>query len=334
MATSIDPTQGVELLLDIGLRRRIVDANSIEIAAKNGKWSPRQVMPLRHSPTPSEIKRDLDKTDPPNGLFYVVHRAGSALTEAAASDPRIAYAAIEDGTVSFLGEIHSSTEPVLARNTSHRRAPWARYGVIRILALSSNPLTQVEIARRTGVTQAAVSQTMKHLVDQVERTPEGWKAVDRGALWDYFIQTYPGPGGLVTYWLAIDDPTSQLARARHAAHKDTLLVSGDLAADHYAPWRRPSRVVLYVSSMRSLEESGFAEVRANEASLEIRVAADPTIVPMAHYWDTSGIYPADGTNNDRVDPLLTAWDMSKTPGSDVAEAVDKLRDRALRQGER
>jgi hypothetical protein len=334
MATSIDPTQGLELLLDVGLRRRIVDANSIEIAVEGGKWSRWQVMPLRHSPTPSEITRDLDKTNPPNGLFYVVHRAGSALTAAAASDPRIAYAAIVDGTVSFLGEIHSSTESAPAQSRSHRHAPWARYGVIRVLALSPKPLTQVEIARRTGVTQAAVSHTMKHLADQVERTAEGWKAVDRSALWDYFIQTYPGPGGLATYWLAIDDPTSQLARVRQAAPNETLLVSGDLAADHYAPWRRPSRAVFYVSSMRSLEESGFAAVRASEASLEMRIAADPTIVPVAHYWDASEIHPAHGTNNDLVDPLLAAWDMSKTPGSDVAEALDKLRDRAFGMGKR
>ena len=165
--------------------------------------------------------------------------------------------------MSFLGEILSSTEPVLAQSTSHRRSTWD-----------------------------------------------------------------------ASYWLAIDDPTSQLARARHAAQKDTPLVSGDLAADYYAPRRRPSRGVLYVSSMRSLEESGFAEVRANEASLEIRVAADPTIVPMAHYWDTSGTHLPDGTNNDLVDPLLAAWDMSRTPGSDVVEALDKLRDRTLRMGER
>jgi hypothetical protein len=121
VTTNIDPTQGVELLLDVGLRRKIVDANSIEIAAEHGNWSSRQVMPLRHSPTPSEIKRALDKTDQSNGLFYFVRRAGSALTEAAASDPRIAYTAIEDGTVSFLREIHSSAEPALTQKTSHKR---------------------------------------------------------------------------------------------------------------------------------------------------------------------------------------------------------------------
>ena len=339
MAADIDPTQGVELLLDVGLRRRIVNANTIKIASRNGKWALHRAMPLRHSPTPSEIKRDLQKTDPPTGLFYVVHRAGAALTEAAASDTRIAYAAIDDGTVSFLGEIRSSTEPALAPTATHRRVPWARYGVIRLLALSSKPLTQVEIARRTGVTQAAVSQTMKHLAGKVERTSEGWLAIDRGALWDYFMQTYPGPGGLATYWLGIDDPTSQLARVQRASHSANpdwgpLLVSGDLASDYYSPWRRPSRVVLYASSMHSLAASGFAEVRANEASLKIRMAADPTIAPMAGHWDTSGQQHSTGSiKNDLVDPLLAAWDMSRTPGSDVAEALDKLRDRSLRMGE-
>lgn len=333
MVKDIDPTQGVELLLDVGLRRRIVNANTIEIASRNGKWTPQRVVPLRHSPTPSEIQRDLEKTDQRTGVFYVVHRAGAALSDAAASDMRIAYAAIQDGTVSFLGEIHNSSEPAVVAATPRRRIPWARYGIVRLLALSSTALTQVEIARRTGVTQAAVSQTMSHLDTQVARTPEGWQAIDRGALWDYFMRTYPGPGGLATYWLGIDDPASQLARVQRAGHASEKhnLVSGDVAADYYAPWRRPSRVVLYASSMNSLQKAGFAEVRAREASLEIRVAADPTIAPMAGHWETTGQdHSALFINNELVDPLLAAWDMSRTPGSDVPEALHKLRDRALR----
>jgi transcriptional regulator with XRE-family HTH domain len=336
MMKDIDPTQGVELLLDLGLRRRIVNANTIEIASRKGKWTPQRVVPLRHSPTPSEIKRDLEKTDPPTGLFYVVHRAGTALSDAAGSDKRIAYAAIQDGMVSFLGEIYNSSEHAVVAATPRRRIPWARYGIVRLLALSSTALTQVDIARRTGVSQAAVSQTMSHLDNQVARTLKGWHAIDRGALWDYFMRTYPGPGGLATYWLAIDDPASQLARVRQASRtpEKRNLVSGDIAADHYAPWRRPSRVVLYTSSMKSLHKAGFAEARAHEASLEIRVAADPTIAPMAGNWETSGQHHSTLIiNNELVDPLLAAWDMNRTPGPDVPEALHKLRNRALRMAE-
>jgi hypothetical protein len=153
---------------------------------------------------------------------------------------------------------------------------------------------------------------------------------------------YPGPGGLATYWLGIDEPAHQLKRARQAFHSQAAhpqttdgspppLLSADLACDYYAPWRKPTKIVLYGTTIHSLRDSGFAEVRSAEASLELRVCKDPTISAMAGHWETSGIDHASAfVENELVDPLLAAWDMKRTLGTDVPEALEKVRSRALR----
>jgi hypothetical protein len=217
-----------------------------------------------------------------------------------------------------------------AKRQPPARTSWARLAILRLFALSpSTTWSQSNIARRIGLTQVAVHKQLPTLGDLVEAGPTGWRSIDRAACWDRFIDDYPGPRGLVTYWTAAaGDLAAQLARIERAM-KDTgqeaAAVSGDFAADFYAPWRQPSRIVAYIATQPSLENHGFAMVRVADATIELRIAKDPTIAAMSRAWST-----VEGGRR-YVDPLIAAWDLSRTRGGDVESAVEHLRERSLRE---
>ena len=328
----VESADGVELLLDVGLDRRVTGSAEVEISAGDGQWSRRQVLVLRHSPSPAELDRALAalKENRRDGVLFVVARAGAALVEAASQDPRVSYAALRDGVVSFLGELHNAEGERSGALPRPGRTSWARLGALRLFALAAEgPMSQSEIARRIGVSHVAVGKQLPLLEPLLERTPDGWTTADRASCWDRFTTEYPGPRGLATFWTATGEVLDQLERLERAVGKSSsasLALSGDVAADFYAPWRRPSRITAYVAQQPPLEEHGFAAVRAADATVELRVARDPTILPMSRTWPT-----ADGGGRRYADPLIAAWDLARTPGGDVAPAVEQLRDHALRE---
>ncbi|WP_187266219.1 hypothetical protein, partial [Escherichia coli] len=157
---------------------------------------------------------------------------------------------------------------------------------------------------------------------------DGWSTGDAGACWDAFIAAYPGPQGLSTFWTATGTVADQLNRIESSgwASHDTanmLALSGDQAADFYAPWRRPTRITGYVSRMPDMTSPGFAEVRQDEATVELRMPKDRTGVPM------SRVRGRRGERTRFVDPVLAAWDLNRTAGGDVEAAVRHLRDQTL-----
>jgi hypothetical protein len=119
----------------------------------------------------------------------------------------------------------------------------------------------------------------------------------------------------------------RVERAVQARLEEQLIVSGDFAADFYAPWRRPARLIGYVSAEPPLERYGFAAVRAADATVELRVPRDPTIQVMSRI-----AVPGSGDEErSYADPLMAAWDLSQSLGGDVESAVAELRDRAVRE---
>ncbi|WP_426509518.1 hypothetical protein ACPPVO_01860 [Dactylosporangium sp. McL0621] len=80
----METNDGIELLLDVGLDRRIVDSTAVDITSDGGQWSRRRAMLLRHSPSPHEIDRALATLRAQEDrLLFVVARAGRALQQAA-----------------------------------------------------------------------------------------------------------------------------------------------------------------------------------------------------------------------------------------------------------
>jgi hypothetical protein len=328
----METVDGVELLLDVGLDRRVLGSSEVEISSGNGRWSRRHVLLLRHSPSPTEIKRALavSRRDV-DGLLFVVARAGRALNEAAKADRRVAYAALDDAVVCFQGDLFPAGEERTAAPSRPRRGSWVRLAILRVFALSPvHPLSQSEMARLLGVSHVAVRKQLPHLDELVEHLAPGWQATNRGACWDRFMSEYPGPQGQATFWAAADAVAAQGDRIQRAMSRSggvASAVSGDFAADFYAPWRRPGHIVAYATDQPALEEHGFATVRPADATVEVRTPRDPTILAMSREW----ISPREMSPRRYVDPLMTAWDLCRSPGGDVESAVEQLRARALRE---
>ncbi|MFF5230700.1 hypothetical protein [Dactylosporangium sp. NPDC000521] len=328
----VDSSDGVELLLDAGLDRRVVGSTEVEIGVGDGQRSRHQVMLLRHSPSPGEIDRAVAALRPHvDGVLFVVARAGRALRQAAERDHRIAYAAVDDAVVHFRGEVHQAGEQRPAAPVRPGRSSWARLAMLRLFALSAaEPLSQSEIARRLGMSHVAIGKQLPLADELVARTSGGWQVIDRAGCWDRFMLEYPGPRGLTTYWSATGDVAAQLARIEQVARDRggaPPVVSGDLAADLYAPWRRPDRVIAYVADQPPLEEHGFATVRSADATVELWTPRDPTILTMSRELPSM----AGESRRRYTDPLIAAWDLRRSPGGDVDEAVEQLRALALRE---
>ena len=328
----LDSAAGVELLLDVGLDRRITGSTEVEISAGEHRWSRRRVLLSRHSPGPVELDRAVASAvrSHYDGVYYVVSKAGSTLTETARRDPRVAYAATEQGIVSFLGTTYQVEDHGADGAVPPARVSWTRMAILRLFALRlQDPLRQTAIASRIGVSHVAVGKQLPALQGLIERTPAGWHAPDRAACWDQFLDGYPGPRGLASYFAAPGDLAGQFARVERilgAQPGQQMIISGDFAADFYAPWRRPTRAIAYVSTQAALDQHGFAVVPAAEATIEIRLPRDTTIQAMS-----ARTLGTDGEQRCYTDPLIAAWDLSRSRGGDVATAMAELRDRVMRE---
>ncbi len=116
------------------------------------------------------------------------------------------------------------------------------------------------------------------------------------------------------------------------------VLTGDVAADVYAPWRLPAVAGLYSSELLDFTVAGFTPATDVEYTLVVTVPQDSTL------WQTAAVAaqptvrvdPAaavDGAPVVRVDPIIALHDVlgSPGPGPDAAEAGEHLR-RAILEG--
>ncbi|KQS71148.1 hypothetical protein ASG41_20575 [Modestobacter sp. Leaf380] len=181
------------------------------------------------------------------------------------------------------------------------------------------------------MSQGRVSQTLSGLVTAglvTRRADPGrshWSVTDWDDLADWWLGRYPGPGGITTYWFGFASAPEQ-ARTAVTALRGAgvpVAVSGDVAADALAAWRRPLRAVVYAApSGRStpvdLSTVGLTPSGPDEATLELTVPADP------------GVWAAPDDLDDRValplaDGVQVLWDLQRSPASDTDQAVAALR---------
>lgn len=188
--------------------------------------------------------------------------------------------------------------------------------------LAGPPATQVVLAERVQASQSRVSRALSRLadLDLVERGASGWEPVGWDSLCDWWMEIYPGPGGIQSYWYSLESPRDQVRKALALLGNDAV-VSGDVAADAIAPWRRPAGAVIYVRAGVSLEAAGLVPVAsAAEATLTVSAPED-TSVWLPRAWR--------GVDVPVADPLQIVYDVARGSGTDRDEAAHHLRE-ALR----
>ena len=234
------------------------------------------------------------------------------------------------GVLRFDGERIALGPPAetAKRSAKRGRVPWGTFTLVRRL-IQHPYATQQELAALVGVSQPRVSQA---LADDglVQRTPHGWAVRDIDEVIRWWLSTYPGPGGIGTYWYGLAPVVEQartVVQLATAADPAGVAVSGDVAADIIAPWRAPTRAILYARTGVNLADAGFVPAGDEEATLELTVPRDPGL------WSPPG-KAAPGPP--LADPLQILWDVRRSPGPDSEEATqrvwDVLRRRARDRG--
>lgn len=202
------------------------------------------------------------------------------------------------------------------------RVAWGTLTVVRHL-LSQRAPSQKALASLVRISQPRVSQILRELSEQrlIQRDVCGWVAGDPDALVDWWLDRYPGPGGINTHWYGLDSPQDQAlsiirgVREGAAGRGLEAVVSGDVAADLIAPWRTPQRAVVYVSQGVDPAEFGLTPAGAEEATLDLIVPRDPGV------WTGAGV----DRSMPVADLLQVLWDVRRIGGPDEAEATARLR---------
>ena len=191
----------------------------------------------------------------------------------------------------------------------------------RALVLSPEPVHQQQLADSAAISQPAVAKYLKHLSDHVSRSTAGWKLNDRRSLLELWLASYQGPQGASTFWYSLDTLPDQARKAAEfAASVDAdPLVSGDLAADFYSPWRLPDHVHLYVRQAVDLTDAGFTPATREDATLTLTIPQDPTLWATARDAGRTGELPF-------ADPLVVLADLIRSDAADSREAVERFLD--------
>jgi len=308
----------VALLRRAGIRLSSGSLDVWDLTLPDGREVSARVRVSRRPPTPTILARLLAQPDPARRVLVVTPRATAHL-RTLATDGVVDVIAVDEDLLVLAGvhyDVTAASSPTAAPAPGARgRKPWVRWALARALLLSDTTQTQHRLAETLGVSQQAVSLALKQL-QAVRRTEHGWLAASPEALLAEYLAGYPGPGGAVTYWYGLDPVITQATTAVEfcARQHVSVLVSGDAAADVYAPWRLPTRSMLYTERFVDLSIGGFSPATEAEHTLAVQIPADPTL------WRTAEISePAL-----LADPLITAGDVLRTGGPDAAEAADHV----------
>lgn len=187
--------------------------------------------------------------------------------------------------------------------------------VVRHLAGHDGDVRPSALAARLGLPRPRVAQILARLQDAGLAEPRArgvWHA-ERASLVDTFLSDYRGPGGTVTYWYTLDEPMT--AAQALATTAPEVVVSGDVASDLLAPWRRPTHLIVYHPGRFTPPGMVEATGRAG-ANVEVRSPADLTVFPTD---------PLQAAGLALADPLQILWDEQALGGDDRDEAVGRCR---------
>lgn len=282
-------------------------------------WTTTTAAELMHRRRGVDQRREAMQT-----LFIVPVAARTNLELAGVFDLRLNVVVLDPPQVVLNGDsVTTSPARLEIQEAPRRRGRRAvgRWALERTLLLAGEPRTQGELAGDSGISQQAVSHTLRQLREQafVSAGPQGFFAVEAcrsDLLADWFL-SYPGPQGTETYWYGLDLPLEQSRQvAAYAADMDVrALMSGDAAVDTYAPWRTPVAAVVYLSELLDLTAVDLVPATREDATFTAIVPRDHTI------WATARSSGKPGL----VDPVIALWDLERVGGVDVDQAAARLR---------
>ena len=291
-----------DLLQELGLDVSAIDSNHWEIQGKSV-----QVVTRHTTPSPAAVSlRSL------KDMVWVIPSLTPGLRALAQAHRSLAFVSNLSGEVWLAGVRVQGEQVQVAVGRKRGRIGWAKYGLMRALAISSRPRTQVELANALGVTQARVSTALQELQPLVRKTKNGWVATDFESMAQSFLSSYPGPGGIRLGWFS-SNPILEQGKSVIAIDKKAVL-SADSAADVLAPIRTPKLTLAYVQRNLPLAQRKFAESPVDRATLIEVLPEDRTIFSLANAFGSSQI--ADG--------LLAAYDLQTLKREDSDQAVSHL----------
>jgi hypothetical protein len=285
-----------------------------------------RLVPLQKPPTPATIGREIDRArslgaDAP---LFLIPRANDTVRRAALKGDLAAVGAA-DRVVIINGELVDLSDKSPEPDKTMRRRPWGRLAVARLLVRTGGILSsQITTSTAAGITQPAVSKAYTTLRGEGLLPTDGARKLRPSqltSLIDYAIHSYPGPGGISTYWYSASSPILT-ADLKAALTETRALISGDLAADEFAPWKQPRTLTIYAPAGIDLASHGLAESNPDAANVILRVPEDATIWRTAQEW-------TDTEPTHFTDPIITAWELSQSSDVDADQAVDRIKRRLL-----
>ena len=335
-----------DLLLEAGIELdgRLASGGTADLIliTPDGPWAV-EVKRYARSPRPRELAAVIAQARSSDRPLLLLASELSHTTRQMLSDAGISYITQRDGLLHLggktlaLGEMApAAREPAASAATTPRLAlPWrgrSAFQVLRRLLQHDTPPTQTTLAAEAHVSQPRVSQILATLAGQdLLDSNRCLSPMQRNALIDFWIDRYPGPGGITTRWytlLPLQEAVAAAAAAANEADAEPAL-SSNLAADHLAPFARPTHATLYVRQLIDLSVAQMVRTpEPDVATIEVVVPEDPTV------WNPDPAPPHANLGGTRValaDTLQIAWDIARVGGVDAHKQIDRLLERTLRR---
>lgn len=177
--------------------------------------------------------------------------------------------------------IRGALVPVAAPPAAARRRPgkqpWGVFALAFALLSDAAPRTQRALAEQLGLSQPRVSQALRaQLAPFVVTTTAGWTVSEPAHLLSWLASAYPRPSAEAG-WLSLEDPVPTTRAVAHLLDEQRVryAVTGQVAADDYAPWARPTRSAILVESLTDLSAAGCTPVPVQQATVVTAVTEDP-----------------------------------------------------------
>lgn len=170
----------------------------------------------------------------------------------------------------------AETPPATARRRPGKE-PWGVFALAFALMSDAAPRTQRALAEQLGLSQPRVSQALRaQLAPFVASRAAGWTVSEPSDLLGWLSSAYPRPS-TEAGWLSLEDPVPATRAVARLLDEQGVryAVTGQVAADEYAPWARPTRSTILVESLTDLSHAGCTPVPVQQAAVVTAVAEDP-----------------------------------------------------------